>query len=172
MTYRSLTQSRARAHIFAVADTGGMTPSRRHPLAGGEIERFNDSFTRCVGDGRFLERFYELFLGASDEVRNKFRKTDFGKQRRMVHASLLMLMLAADGRPEGRLHLARIADLHSKRQLDIPPHLYDLWLDCLMQAVRECDREWTPETEDVWRRMMEQGIAEMKAHYDPGARPR
>lgn len=148
-----------------------MTPPPRNPLSEAEIERFNDSYTRCIGDGRFLERFYELFLGASAEVRDKFRQTDFRKQRRMLQASLFMLMLAADGRPEGRLHLTRIADLHSKRQRDIPPHLYDLWLDSLMQAVRECDRQWAPETEGVWRRMMEQGIAEMKARYDPGARP-
>lgn len=131
-----------------------------------DIELFNDSFTRCLSDARFLERFYELFLASSEEVRHKFRNTDMQKQRRLLTASLHIMMLFADGQPEGLVQLERIAALHSKRDRDIPPHLYDLWLDCLVQAVREFDRHFTPETERVWRRMMETGIAFMKSRYD------
>jgi len=130
-----------------------------------ELALFHDSLTRCTSQPPFLERFYTLFLAASDEVRHKFRQTDFQKQRRLLQASFYMVMLQADGKPEGAVHFERIADLHSQRHLDIPPHLYDLWLDCLLQAVREYDPEWMPETESLWRRMMAHGIAFMKARY-------
>lgn len=131
-----------------------------------DIEHFNDSLTRCISNPDFLKRFYELFMASSPEVRDRFRQTDFQKQHRVLKASLFMMMLAADGHQEGLDHVARLGARHSKRDLDIPPHLYDLWLQCLIQAVRECDRLFTPETERVWRQMMEKGIASMKAAYE------
>jgi len=76
-------------------------------------------------------------------------------------------MLAADSNLEGTVPFKELAVLHSQAHLDIPPHLYDLWLDCLVQAVRECDPQCTPETESVWRSMMANGIAFMKARYHP-----
>ena len=134
-----------------------------------ELALFNDSLTRCTSDPRFLERFSELFLASSDEVRHKFSQTDFLKQRRLVQASFHMMMLAATSDPVGTAHFERLAALHSQTHLDIPPHLYDLWLDCLVQAVKACDRQWTPETERVWRSMMANGMAFMKARYHPQA---
>lgn len=134
-----------------------------------ELAHFNDSLTRCTSDPRFLERFYALFLASSDEVRHKFSKTDIWKQRRLVQASFQILMLEAVGKPEGADHFERLAVLHSQSHLDIPPHLYDLWLDCLVQAVQESDSQWTPETESLWRRMMANGMAFMKVRYHPKA---
>jgi len=130
-----------------------------------ELALFHDSLTRCVQHAGFLERFYALFVAASDEVRHKFSQTDVRKQQRLLQASFHILMLEADGKPEGSVHLERIAALHSHAHLDIPPRLYDLWLDCLVHAVRESDPQWTPETERLWRRMMAHGIAFMKARY-------
>jgi truncated hemoglobin YjbI len=141
----------------------------RNPMTYAELEHFNESFTRCTSDPRFLERFSALFLASSDEVRHKFTQTDLPKQRRMVQASLHMMMLAATSDSVGTSHFERLAVLHSQRHLDIPPHLYDLWLDCLVQAVRESDPQCTPETESLWRGVMANGMAFMKARYHPKA---
>jgi hemoglobin-like flavoprotein len=138
-----------------------------NPMTYAELEHFNDSLTRCTSDSRFLERFSALFLASSDEVRHKFSQTDMPKQRRLLQASFHMMMLAATSDPVGTAHFERLAVLHSQSHLDIPPHLYDLWLDCLVQAVRESDPQCTPETESVWRSMMANGIAFMKARYQP-----
>jgi truncated hemoglobin YjbI len=113
--------------------------------------------------------FQALLMASSDEVRYKFKQKDFPKQRRMLQASFHMMMLAATSDPVGTAHFERLAALHSQQHLDIPPHLYDLWLDCLVQAVKECDHQWTPETESMWRSMMANGIAFMKARYHPQA---
>jgi hypothetical protein len=46
-----------------------------------ELELFNDSLARCLRGDRFFQRFYELFVASSPEVRDKFRTSDFRKQQ-------------------------------------------------------------------------------------------
>jgi hemoglobin-like flavoprotein len=139
-----------------------------------EIELFNDSLARCLRGDRFFQRFYELFLASSPEVRDKFRATDFRKQRRMLQTSFYMLVeYIALGWPECQAYLERIAAAHGKQGRNIPPHLYDLWLDCLLRAVQECDDRCTQEVEAAWRYMMGAGIEFIKARYDgPDATPK
>ncbi len=48
-----------------------------------ELALFHDSLTRCTSHPQFLERFYALFVASSSEVRHKFSRTDFQKQRRL-----------------------------------------------------------------------------------------
>jgi hypothetical protein len=69
-----------------------------------------------------------------------------------------MLMASIEGKPEGTVHLERIAARHSESALDIGPHLYDQWLECLIQAARECDPPFGDEAEQVWRGVMRVGI--------------
>ena len=128
-------------------------------------ELFNDSLERCTANSEFLDRFYDLFLASSKEVAEKYRHTDFSRQKTMLKASLYMMILAAEGRTEIQAHLQRIAKRHSRTDLNIRPDLYTLWLDCLVQAARECDTRFTPETEAAWRKVMEWGIMFMKSHY-------
>lgn len=125
------------------------------------LELFNDSLERCTARPDFIERFYEIFIGSSSAVAEKFKNTNFNKQRRMLKASLYTLVFAAEGKPEGQLHLERISKLHN--EIDVRPEMYDLWLDCLMQAVREFDPYFRPEVEAAWRSILSQGIDFMKA---------
>jgi hemoglobin-like flavoprotein len=74
-------------------------------------------------------------------------------------------MLAAEGQPEGEAHLRRLAVVHDRRHRDIRPELYDQWLTCLLQAVRECDPRYGPQVEQAWRAMLAPGISVMKAAY-------
>jgi hemoglobin-like flavoprotein len=130
-----------------------------------DIGLFNDSLQRCYGKSGFIDRFYSLFLASSDEVAKKFQYTDFKRQRHLLASSLYFMMAASYGKPEGDLHIRRIADLHSRHKLDIRPELYDLWLDCLVRAASEYDSGFDASTERVWRIIMGQGIALMKSHY-------
>jgi hemoglobin-like flavoprotein len=131
-----------------------------------EIEIFNDSLARCLRGDQFFQRFYELFLASSPEVRDKFRNTDFGKQRRMLQTSFYVLVeYIALGWPECQAYLERIAAAHSKQGRDIRPELYDLWLDCLLHAVQDRDEQYSTEVEAAWRYMMGAGIAFLKSRY-------
>jgi hemoglobin-like flavoprotein len=129
-----------------------------------DIELFNDSIERCSSKSDFLRRFYTLFLASSDAVAKKFERTDLRKQARMLKTSLYIMMLASD-ESERIAHLERIAKRHSRAELDIRPELYDLWLDRLLQAVKESDAMFDAETEAAWRRVLQPGIEFMQSRY-------
>jgi len=128
-------------------------------------EAFQKSYQRTRNHPDFLGRFYEILLEASDEVREKFAHTDFPKQIRMLKASLLMMMQASFSSIEGQEHMETLAERHSRRDLDIRPELYELWLDCLVEAVKEADPLFDSRVENAWRTVMKPGIEFMKARY-------
>jgi hemoglobin-like flavoprotein len=129
-----------------------------------DFELFNDSIERCSGKPEFLSRFYALFLASSSAVAKKFETTDLRRQARLLRTSLYIMMLSG-GDSERTVHLERLAQLHSRTQMDIKPELYDLWLDRLMQAVEEFDPMFNMEIEIAWRRLLQPGIEFMKSRY-------
>ena len=129
-----------------------------------DVELFNDSIERCSRRSDFLRRFYTLFLASSDTVAKKFEHTDLRKQARLLKTSLYIMMFASN-EPERIVHLERLAKLHSRAELDIKPELYDLWLDRMVQAIKEFDPMFDPETEGAWRRALQPGIEFMKSRY-------
>ena len=104
-------------------------------------------------------------MASSEEVAAKFKHTDFRKQKKALRVSLYKMMLVREGNAGADVDLERLAQLHSRRQLDVRPELYELWLDRLIQAVREFDPLFSGETEKAWRNVMRPGIEFMKARY-------
>jgi len=131
------------------------------------VETFHESLARCQMHQDFLHRFYKRFINSSEEVRKKFQSTNIAKQVRAMSSSFYLIMLSADGNPESQLHLDRIATLHNKKNVDIQPELYEGWLDCLVDTVKECDPRFDFKIENAWRQMMRPGIEQLKAAYNP-----
>ena len=127
-------------------------------------EIYNDSFERCSSRPGFLPRFYELFLNSSPEVKDKFKDTDFKKQIRIVKKSLYVLTMASVGIEEAQAEIERLGHIHGRDGLKVEPYLYDLWLTCLLQAVREYDIGWMPEVEKSWCKMFEPHIEALKGY--------
>ena len=127
------------------------------------LRTFQDSLGRCNACPTFLDRFYEIFLAASPKVREKFAHTDFARQKEALRASLNSMFLAVNGSPERYLH--NLAERHSSRDLNIGAELYDLWLDSLLAAVRECDPDFSPEVEKSWEAVMMVGISFLLSRY-------
>jgi hemoglobin-like flavoprotein len=65
----------------------------------------------------------------------------------VLKVSLYMMMLVTERRAEGDTHLERIGKLHGRSELGVRPELYDLWLDCLIRAVKEFDPLFNREIE-------------------------
>jgi hemoglobin-like flavoprotein len=130
-----------------------------------QIATFSGSLSRCLADPAFLTRFYELFVGSSPEVAEKFKDTDFDRQKRALSSSLYVMVMAMEGGAPALAYLERIAERHGRQELDIRPELYDTWLSCLLQAVREHDPQFTEELEQLWRETMQQGIRFMLERY-------
>ncbi len=130
------------------------------------LATFEASLQRCNAHPRFLDRFYEVFLASSPKVQEKFRNTDFVRQKRALRASLHLILLASTGEPGGpERYLKDIATRHSARQLDIGAELYDLWLDSLLAAVKECDPQFGAEVSAAWEAVMMVGIHYMCTRY-------
>jgi hemoglobin-like flavoprotein len=131
------------------------------------LEQVEDSLRRCNADPGFLDRFYERFLGSSPKVREKFAGTDFVRQKRMLQASLQLLLVAAqDDGKRATPYLDEVAARHGASQMAIGAELYDLWLDSLLATVREADPGWSPGVEHAWESVMTIGIAYLVTRYN------
>jgi hemoglobin-like flavoprotein len=131
------------------------------------LEQFEDSLRRCNADPDFLDRFYERFLKSSPKVREKFLGTDFIRQKRMLQASLQLLLVAAqdDGKHDTP-YLDEVAARHSASQMAIGAELYDLWLDSLLVTVREVDPLWSDEVAQAWEAVMTVGITYLVSRFN------
>lgn len=128
---------------------------------------FLHSLTRCLAAPAFLEGFYDRFVGSSEEVREKFRGVDLKRQVRMLQDSLYVSAVAVQGE-EGspaRGALPWLAARHSRRDLDIRPELYDLWIACLIETARAHDPQFGPEVEGAWRETLTLVADYMKERY-------
>ncbi len=123
------------------------------------------SFDRCEAAGDFAEKFYEIFLNSSPEIAPLFAKTDFKQQRKLLRATVYIMVTRDVTDPKGREALERVGHSHARAKLNIRPELYDLWLDSLCETAKAMDAEWTPELERSWRECMAPGIALITSLY-------
>jgi len=131
-------------------------------------EIFTDSFSRVLGSGAynpaFIKCFYDLFFQKSPVVAEKFAHTDMSAQRTVLHDSLLTM--ADFGR--NRIlspRLQQLAQIHSRRQHDVSPALYDLWLESLVTAVSRHDPDFNDDVALAWRIALAPGICFMQFSY-------
>lgn len=137
-----------------------------NPVDAETIQVFDRSLRRCNSNPGFLDLFYETFLASSPKVREKFAGTDFERQKRLLHASFYLILLASEDPESGpERYLNHLADRHSVHDLDIGSDLYDLWLDSLLAVVKECDPEFDQKVEDAWEHVMGIGIDYLVRHY-------
>jgi hemoglobin-like flavoprotein len=130
------------------------------------VEAFLASLKRCLAAPGFLESFYERFVASSAEVREKFRNTDMKRQARVLEDSLYVVANAVQGEENSlaRGALPVLAARHGRQDLDISPHLFDLWIECLVETVRSYDPQLTPAVEAAWRETLTFGADYMRQH--------
>lgn len=126
---------------------------------------FQQSLERCLANPTFTQRFYARFVLSSEEVAARFEKIDLKRQANVLKSSLYLVLRGAMGQRDGLDHIEDVARTHSQRGYDIPPRLYDHWLDCLVAAARETDPEFGPGHEDHWRACLRPCIEIMVRHH-------
>lgn len=131
------------------------------------LDTFRQSLKRCLATPEFLHDFYDRFIGSGDEVREKFRKTEFPRQTRVLADSLYVLAMAAESRDDAFAwqELDRLGAAHSRAGLDVDPKHYDTWLTCLVDAAGTYDPEFTPEVGQAWRAALSPGIEHLRSRY-------
>lgn len=132
-----------------------------------EAAVFIASLKRCLARPEFLLDFYAFFMDSSEEVRRKFANTDIRRQTRVLADSFWAMAVAAQGPRTSAAwgDLPRLAVRHGRGDLDIPSHLYDAWLDCLILAVRKHDDQVSAEVEAAWRKALVPSIEYMRSKY-------
>jgi hemoglobin-like flavoprotein len=124
-----------------------------------------NSFSRCCVNSKFLDRFYEIFLGSNPVIAPMFRHTDFAKQKQLLRTGLTMVLMHGEGNQVGTQGLDRIGQSHSRKGLKIDPALYPNWIESLIKAVKECDPQCDTKLEDEWREMLKKGTALIASQY-------
>ena len=123
------------------------------------------SYERCCQASDFLQTFYRNFLAACPEAAPRFAHTNFEQQTKLLrHAIGLLLIFPGQPQKEPTL-LARVAERHSTRDLDVDPALYGPFIDALVDTVKQFDRECTPAVEAAWRATVAPGVAYMKSKH-------
>lgn len=130
-----------------------------------DYEAVQASYDRCLQDETFFDTFYDLFLKKSEEIPPMFANTDFRKQKQMVRISVRMMIRLGLGEPQTQQAIEKLGELHSSRDRDVRPELYELWLNALCESVKQHDPEYTPELEQKWRDTMKSGIDLMIEMY-------
>ncbi len=130
---------------------------------------FDASYERVMArelDGRrFINAFYERFINADPRVREKFAHTDMSRQIAMLEKSLHYLAYLFSTQ-EIYGYIENTARIHGREQHDIPPDLYDMWLEQLIATVAEFDPEFDRKVELAWRLSLARGITYMKFMYN------
>ena len=129
---------------------------------------FDQSFDQIIfntnNSQQFFQRFYDHFIHSNTQVLEKFANTNMTRQATMLKMSF-MTMLEYANTLEETPRLRAIAEVHSRRQVDIKPELYDLWLAALIVTIKEVLPNTDDATLQAWRKMLAPGIDYMKSHY-------
>lgn len=131
-----------------------------------QVDQVRASLTRCLNQSGFISHFYQVFLGSAPEIAPMFQHTDMKRQHFMLAASLKTMVLYArtplGAEPES---LKALAVRHDRNNRNIPAHLYQNWLEALVQSVTKFDPEFKPELLTAWRTVMQKGISYMSSNY-------
>ena len=135
-----------------------LTPAQSVRLA-------KDSLKRCLKQEKFLDRFYELFLASSEEIKAKFVSTQFVQQKIMLKASLHIMLMLAQGDLKDTQVLQDLAEKHSSRYLNIRPEFYQFWVNSMLQAVKESDPAYSDDVGIAWKNSLEPGVKFMLSKF-------
>ncbi|WP_312958560.1 globin [Stutzerimonas nitrititolerans] len=125
--------------------------------------RVMQSYGRCCASPGFFDDFYTTFLASSPAVREKFAQSDMAAQKHLLRAGILNLVLFARGMPDTKLRA--LGKSHSREGFEIHPQLYDIWLESLLQTIRQHDPELQQQDQLAWTEVLGKGIDIIKSYY-------
>src|SRR5947207_12880018 len=140
-------------------------PVRGDPGLDAAMRAAKASYERCCADSSFFRAFYDDFFARCPEAKPRFARTDFERQNKLLrHAFGLLLIFPNQARTEPSV-LTRVAERHSRRDLDIPPALYAPFMEGLIATVQRNDPEFSCAVGRAWRETLGAGVGYMRAGY-------
>ncbi len=105
-------------------------------------------------------------MNFDEEIRQKFETVDMNTQTDNLARAIVMSFLFVD---KSHHTAAKTMDMvrqsHNRHNLDIAPHLYDKWLECLLETVAVCDPQATEELLNDWHTVMSVSIEHIRGGY-------
>lgn len=124
----------------------------------------NISYQRSISpDYRgFFQRFYQIFSDTEPRVKELFAETEMERQYKMLMESMTYLISYVQADDSGDA-IKKTAVMHGRDRLDIPAGFYDIWLESLIETIKERDPEFNDHIEKAWRKVLAPGIDYMKS---------
>lgn len=122
-------------------------------------KRFRESLRRSTANDQFLDRFYDRFVGQSDEVAAFFHNRDMPQIKQKLLTTLEMLADTTEGQPGLGMYMEMLGKIH--RRLNVEPRFFAGWRKALVETVAECDSEFSEETRLAWERAIDHVIERM-----------
>ncbi len=117
------------------------------------------SFARCSEAGdEFFDDFYATLSDRAPGIGAMFADVDMQQQNQLIRRGVEHLIEYAVGSEESAAALRRVGESHGEQGLNVAPELYPLWLDTLMEAVRQHDPEASDHVESAWRVVARGGL--------------
>lgn len=124
------------------------------------------SYGRCLQHGKFIARFYEIFMASHPDVPELFKDTDFSKQHIALRRGISAAIAHAGGSTLTKRTMEQMACAHSRDgRAPVPPVLYPYWTQSLLVAIREHDPEFDVALEQRWRKALDHTMAYFVRHY-------
>lgn len=142
--------------VVAHAGTFGQETRQRHGM-NESLDDLQVSYGRCLRNGHFIARFYEIFLDSHPDVQAMFAKTDFSKQHMVLRRGISSALAHAGGSRLAQRTMEQMAKAHSRHgRTPVASALYPYWIDSLLRAIAEHDPEHTAALDQRWRLAMNQ----------------
>lgn len=122
------------------------------------MDAIKESFDRCDEAGEFADTFYDIFMSKSGEVKLAFKNTDFSKQKKLLRATVEVLVSNEFNNPRTKKILENIAKTHNRTGYNIEARFYKLWLDSLCETIARHDPAFSDDLEMIWRNTMQESI--------------
>lgn len=124
------------------------------------------SFQRCCEQGdEFFDAFYDRLSERAPEIGPMFAGVNMRRQNALLRSGIESLLGHAEGEPRASTELERLADLHDRRNVNVRPELYPIWVETLIECIREFDPKQDDLTEPAWREAISDGIELMISRY-------
>jgi hemoglobin-like flavoprotein len=129
------------------------------------LELVSQSYGRCCVSTGFFDTFYKIFLSKSPELGKMFEKTDMKKQKELLRDGIAFLTAFAKNSQMAARKVDSLGDSHSVGKLNVRPDMYPMWVDSLMEAVKQHDKKFDSNIEKAWRVVVGLGIQKMIERY-------
>ena len=130
-----------------------------------KAKRVHQSYIRAGGRS-LIATFYDHLMLSDKEIQEKFEQVDMEAQIDNMSRAIVMAFLFTSRNNATALRVVdKVRETHSRDHLDISPHLYERWLERLIETVAVYDPQTDEELLADWRSVMSTTIDHIKAAH-------